>query len=104
MTTRIYVEETEVPGKYSVRKDSPTGTLLQAHSRQPLLDACRILQGQQIEGRCEMWDRSRDYPRMWCDIAWGAEKIVIEDPKGAPMRYSKFIPFKRKANVYAKEI
>ena len=51
-----------------------------------------------------MWDASRDYPRMWCDIAWGAEKIVIEDPKGAALRLSAFIPFKRKANVYAKEI
>jgi len=39
---------------------------------------------------------------MWCDIAWGAEKTIIEADT-CNMHLSKFIPFKREANVFVKE-
>ena len=101
--TDIYIAEVAGnPGRYSARKDSPTGPLLLTSSRQPLLDSCRVLRGQGIRGRCAMHDASTPYPRAWVDIDKGAKLIVIEDPKG--LRFSKFIPFKRPDNIYARGV
>jgi hypothetical protein len=99
--TRIYVEELADPiGKYMVRKDGPTGPVLLTASRQPLLDACRALRGL-ATGRIELWDASRPYPRLSVDIDKGARLTAMEDPDHGP-RFAKFIPFKRKENIYAK--
>jgi hypothetical protein len=64
------------------------GKLIVAASREPLLDACRVLLARGLSGPVEMWDRLRSFPRLQITIEIGADLTVEES--GAGPRFRKW--------------
>lgn len=59
---RVFVAPDGAAGNYTASLDD--GEIIVRSSRQPLLDACRVLIARGLKGPVEMWDRARPYSRL----------------------------------------
>ena len=90
---KIYIQEIDRKGRFRARRDSPDGPVIVVSSRQPLLDAARILKAEGATGKLEMWDVVRPYARMSGDIEKLAG-LTIEETDRSGLQVRRWRPFK----------
>ena len=93
MVHKIYVCEVKAGVRGMLYNAEYDGEVICRSTLTPFLDACRVLQSRGMSGAAEMWDRTRQFPRMRGAIE-STSKIVVREGDFLP-RFAKYGPFDR---------
>lgn len=101
---RVFIDPVKITSRGQGYSVSFNGEIIIANTRNPSCDACRHLVALGHQGRMEVWDNVRPYPRLvFHDIERAAGFTVAENEKHGPriVRY-KSISVERREHLEAK--
>lgn len=82
---RVFIATAKITSRGQGYSVSFNGETIVTNTRNPEFDACRHLVAQGYQGRMEMWDNERSYPRMvFHDIEKAARLTVSETERHGP--------------------
>lgn len=82
---RVFIDPVKTTSKGQSYSVTFNGETIIINTRNPAGDACRYLLSQGHQGRMEMWDKERPYPRLvFHDIAKAAWLTVSENERHGP--------------------